>query len=75
LLLEQLVEKAGQAPEYDWNAYYRWLFGELSGRESDGYGTWLCPQCCTVNLAQLPARYGTCRGCNLSHLTGDPIEG
>lgn len=75
MLLEQLVEKAGQTPEYDWKAYYRWLFGELAGREVDGYASWLCPQCCTVNIVQLPARYGTCRGCNLSHLAGDPIGG
>lgn len=71
MLLEQLAEKAEQTPEYDWNAYYRWLFSELSGREVDGYASWLCPQCCTVNIVYLPARYGTCRGCNLSHLPGD----
>jgi len=68
VLLEQLMEKNGQPPEYDWNAYYRWLFSELAGREVVGYASWLCPQCFTVNIVYLPARYGTCRGCNLSHL-------
>ena len=74
MLLEQLAEKAGQTPEYDWDAYYRWLFGELSGREIDGYASWLCAQCCTVNIVHLPARHGTCRGCGLSHLAENPVR-
>jgi hypothetical protein len=68
MLLEQLVEKAGQPPEYDWDAYYRWLFSELAGREVTGYGFWQCKQCLTVNAVYFPARYVTCRGCKLVHL-------
>ena len=74
MLLEQLVEKAGRPSEYDWNAYYRWLFGELSGRKAGGYASWLCAQCCTVNIVHLPARHGTCRGCGLSHLAENPVR-
>jgi hypothetical protein len=70
MLLEQLAKKAGQPPEYDWDAYYRWLFSELAGREVNGYGFWQCEQCFTVNVAYLPARYGTCCGCKLTHLPG-----
>ena len=68
MLLEQLAEKAGQPPEYDWDAYYRWLFSELAGREVTGYGFWQCKQCLTANVAYLPVRYGTCRRCELIHL-------
>jgi hypothetical protein len=68
MLLEQLVEKAGQPPEYDWDAYYRWLFSQLAGREVTGYSFWQCKQCLTVNVVYLPAKYGTCRGCELIHL-------
>jgi hypothetical protein len=54
MLLEQLVEKAGQPPAYDWDAYYRWLFSELAGREVAGYSFWQCKQCLTVNVVYLP---------------------
>lgn len=68
MLLEQLVEKSAQPPEYDWDAYYRWLFGRLAGREVTGFKFWLCDRCHAVNLLYLPARHGTCRGCRLTHL-------
>lgn len=72
MLLEQLVEKAKQPPEYDWDAYYRWLLGRVSGREVGEYRFWLCRQCLSVNIVFLPARYGKCRCCDLIHL---PEEG
>ena len=68
MLLEQLAEKAAQPPEYDWDAYYRWLFGQLDGREGTDHKFWLCPNCHTVNIVSIPARYGKCRGCELIHL-------
>ncbi len=68
MLLEQLVEKASQPPEYDWNAYYRWLFGELAGRDASGYEFWQCKGCLSVNIVIPPARYGKCRSCDLIHL-------
>ncbi|HTG82182.1 MAG TPA: hypothetical protein VL949_09590 [Geobacteraceae bacterium] len=71
MLLEQLVEKAGQRPEYDWDAYYCWLFSELAGREVTDFTFWHCKKCFTVNVAYLPARYGKCRGCGLIHLPSD----
>ena len=70
MLLEQLVEKAAQPPEYDWDAYYCWLFGRLTGREVTGYSFWQCKGCLSVNILFLPARYGTCRCCELIHLPG-----
>ena len=71
MLLEQLVEKAAQPPEYDWDAYYRWLFSQQAGREVTDFRFWLCRHCHTVNVTYLPARYGKCRGCDLIHLPGD----
>ncbi len=68
MLLEQLVEKAAQPLEYDWDAYYRWLFSQLDGREVTDFRFWLCPNCHAVNVVSLPARYGKCRGCELIHL-------
>ncbi|WP_298436888.1 hypothetical protein [Geobacter sp.] len=68
MLLEQLVEKAAQPPEYDWDAYYRWLFSTLAGHEVSRAGFWQCPHCLTVNLHLSPGRYGKCRGCGLIHL-------
>jgi hypothetical protein len=68
MLLEQLVERAGQEPEYDWETYYTWLFSELSGREVTGFTFWECQKCLTINLLYLPARYGKCRCCTLIHL-------
>ena len=65
MLLEQLVEKAGQPPEYDWDSYYRWLFSTLAGGEVAGLKFWLCQGCFTVNIDPFPARYGKCRGCGL----------
>jgi hypothetical protein len=69
MLLEQLVARAAQPPEYDWHAYYRWLFGRLAGREVTGVGFWLCRCCLSINAVSLPARYGKCRGCELIHLS------
>lgn len=71
MLLEQLVEKAAQPPEYDWDAYYSWLFSGLAGREVTDSSFWLCKKCLTVNIVYLPARYGKCRGCGLIHLPDD----
>lgn len=71
MLLEQLVEKAAQPPEYDWDAYYRWLFSQQAGREVTDFRFWLCRHCHTVNVAYLPTRYGKCRGCALIHLPSD----
>jgi len=68
MLLEQLVEKNRQPPQYDWDGYYRWLFGRLTGREGGEITFWLCSRCLTVNLLTLPVRYGKCRSCDLLHL-------
>lgn len=68
MLLEQLVEKAAQSPEYDWNAYYSWLFSQLAGREVTDFKFWQCQKCLTVNIIYLPAQYGKCRCCDLIHL-------
>ena len=68
MLLEQLVEKASQAPQYDWDTYYAWFFSKQAGREITSYKFWECQNCLTVNLIYLPARYGKCRCCNLIHL-------
>ena len=68
MLLEQLVEKAAQPPEYDWDAYYRWLFGQTDAGEGTDLRFWLCSHCHTVNVVSVPARYGKCRGCELIHL-------
>lgn len=68
MLLEQLVEKAAQPPEYDWDAYYTWMFSCLTGREITGFTSWICKKCLTVNIIGLPARYGKCRGCSLIYL-------
>lgn len=68
MLLEQLVEKARQEPEFDWEGYYSWRFSALAGREVAGALFWLCQNCLTTNLLALPARYGKCRCCELIHL-------
>jgi len=68
MLLEQLVERANQKPEHDWDAYYRWYFSEHAGREVAGLTFWECQKCLTINQIYLPARYGKCRCCNLIHL-------
>jgi hypothetical protein len=68
VLLEQLVEKANQPPEYDWHSYYTWFFSTLAGREVTDFTFWQCTNCHTVNVLYLPARYGKCRGCELIHL-------
>jgi hypothetical protein len=68
MLLEQLVEKANEKPQYDWESYYAWLFREEAGHEVAGFQFWECKNCLTVNLTFLPARYGKCRGCELIHL-------
>ncbi|HTG82148.1 MAG TPA: hypothetical protein VL949_09415 [Geobacteraceae bacterium] len=68
MLLEQLVEKAAQPPEYDWDAYYRWLFSQSDGGEATHFRFWLCPHCHTVNVVSVPARYGKCRGCDVIQL-------
>lgn len=68
MLLEQLVEKANQKPEYDWESYYSWYFSREAGREVTGYRVWECRRCLTVNVLYLPARYGKCRCCELLHL-------
>lgn len=68
MLLEQLVEKAAQPPEYDWVYYYRWLFSQLAGREVTDFTFWQCQQCLSVNVLYLPARHGKCRACGLIHL-------
>jgi hypothetical protein len=68
MLLEQLVEKAHQEPEYDWESYYAWFFSEQAGREVTGVKFWECQNCLTVNQINLPARYGKCRCCSLIHL-------
>ncbi|HJV66640.1 MAG TPA: hypothetical protein VJ550_12955 [Geomonas sp.] len=71
MLLEQLIEKAKQEPEYDWDSYYRWQFSELAGREVTGSTFWVCQKCLTVNITFLPARYGKCRCCDLIHLPNE----
>lgn len=68
MLLEQLVQKAGQEPEFDWEGYYKWLHSEHAGREVTGVSYWACQKCLTVNVIYLPARYGKCRCCCLIHL-------
>ena len=71
MLLEQLVGKANQEPEYDWESYYLWRFSQLAGREIANSISWLCRRCLTVNMTYLPARYGKCRSCRLIHLPDD----
>jgi len=71
MLLEQLVEKAAQPPEYDWDSYYRWLFSQHAGREVTDFKFWQCKKCLSVNVIYLPARYGKCSGCELIYLPGD----
>ncbi len=68
MLLEQLVEKAAQPPEYDWDAYYRWQFSRLTGREVTDFRFWQCQNCLSINILFLPARYGKCWSCELIHL-------
>jgi hypothetical protein len=68
MLLEQLVAKAEEKPEYDWEAYYHWYFNEAYGREVTDCNFWICKKCHTVNILALPARYGKCRGCDLIYL-------
>ena len=68
MLLEQLVEKAAQPPEYDWDAYYCWLFSGLAGREVTDFKSWQCKNCLSVNIIHLPATYGKCRGCGVIYL-------
>jgi hypothetical protein len=68
MLLEQLVEQSQQPPLYDWDAYYRWYFSGIAGREVTDFRYWLCESCSTVNLLLLPAKYGKCRGCELLYL-------
>lgn len=68
MLLEQLVEKAAQGPEYDWNSYYSWLFSQYAGREVTDFKFWQCEKCLTVNVIFLPARYCKCRGCQHIYL-------
>lgn len=68
MLLEQLVQKAAQPPEYDWDAYYRWLFSRMAGREISDFKFWQCQKCLSINVIFLPARYGKCRECELIHL-------
>jgi hypothetical protein len=70
MLLEQLVERANQKPEYDWESYYNWFFSAQAGHEVAGYRVWECKKCLTVNLLYLPARYGKCRCCELIYLPG-----
>lgn len=72
MLLEQLVEKVRQPPEYDWDSYYRWLFSRIAGREVSDFTFWQCKKCLSMNIFFLPAKYGKCRGCQLIHL---PCEG
>jgi len=45
MLLEKLIEKANRKPEYDWDAYYQWLFSEDAGHEVDGFTFWECRKC------------------------------
>ena len=68
MLLEQLVERAQQEPEYDWEGYYNWRFSALTGRDVKGFAFWQCQKCLTTNLLTLPVRYGKCRCCELIHL-------
>lgn len=68
MLLEQLVEKAKQPPEYDWESYYTWLFSQLAGREATDYKFWQCQKCLSVNIIYLPVHHGKCRGCGLLYL-------
>jgi len=70
MLLEDLIEKANQTPEYDWDKYYQWLFSEDAGHDVDGFTFWECRKCLTINLLYLPARYGKCRCCSLIYLAG-----
>jgi hypothetical protein len=70
MLLEQVIEKAIEEPEYDWESYYNWLFSEDAGRRISGFAFWECKKCLAVNLLYLPARYGKCRSCSLIHLPG-----
>ena len=70
MLLEQLVEKAAQPPAYDWDAYYRWYFSRLTGREVESFTFWQCRSCLTVNFFLQPDRYGKCRNCQLLHVPG-----
>jgi hypothetical protein len=63
MLLEELVEQHRKGPAYDWNAYYRWYFRQLGGRESAQRGFWFCERCLRVNVFAEGARYAKCPGC------------
>ncbi len=69
MLLEQLVEKAEKDREYDWDAYYRWFFSQLSDQKTATGRFWLCPKCLSVNFVDTEATYGKCRGCRTIHPT------
>ena len=68
MLLEQILKKAEDDAEYDWDAYYRWLYSQLTGREVVDMKFWICRSCLTVNVFYLPARYGKCRDCQLIYM-------
>ena len=68
MLLERLVGKSSEEPEYNWAGYYEWLYGELTGREGAELQFWICRKCLTVNVVTQPVRYGKCRECNLIHM-------
>ena len=68
MLLERPQEQAGKPPEYDWDAYYLWLFGKLGEGEKTEFSFWQCRKCLSVNAVSLPARFAKCRGCGLIHL-------
>jgi hypothetical protein len=68
MLLEQVIEKAQQKPQYDWDSYYQWFFKEQAGHEVTGYTCWECKHCLAINLLILPARYAKCRNCDLIYL-------
>lgn len=70
MLMEQLLKKAedNQESEYDWDAYYRWLYSALAGRDATDMKFWICKNCLTVNVFFLPARYGKCRDCKLIYM-------
>lgn len=69
MLLEELVKQSEQDPEYDWDAYYRWLYSQVAGRDIFDFKFWICRKCLTVNVFFMPARYGKCRECNLICMT------
>jgi len=68
MLLEELIEKGKEVPEYDWEGYYGWLYSELGEDSGAQLQFWVCKHCLSLNVLVLPARYAKCRECHVIHI-------